>query len=341
MASLKWSSLNVTMNSSRFNIIGLAIACVAWFGLILALGPNTANGSLATLVILNGLFAVSIAISFGWLGVPSFGHAAFFGVGVYSAAILRDTDLNPLLVTMIGAATGAMLGFVISAVAIKRTTHVGFAMLTLAAGQALFEVVSRTKWLGGEEGLSGIPRGSVLGLDLNDGSYFAGYVLVVTAIVLMGLALLRASRLGVEAAAVRQNALRAEALGINTKRVQVAVFAVSAGVAGVAGTVTAQYQLFASHTSFSWLYTGTALVMALIGGVRGLWGPLLGALIYTIGQWRLSQVTDAWSVYVGLVVVAIVLLAPNGLTGFGSSTRLRMKRDSPSAPRQVTETINA
>lgn len=292
----------------------------------LSMGAFSVSGSLLIVSAIYGLFAISVAINFGWVGVPSFGQAAFFGIGAFTAALLSKYELDSAIVIVVAVGLAVAAALLIAVLALNRTTVIGFAIVTLAVGQILHEFAFRTMWLGGGDGLSGIRRGTFLGIDVSSEQSFGLYVILIFTVSMVFLALLFGSGLGHLARGVRINGPRISALGHNVTAVKLAMFGVAGGVSGLAGVLFAQYQYFISYANFSWLFTGTAIIMAIAGGVHSYWGPILGAFIYTFGQWHLSQATEGWEVLTGLTLIVIIMLAPGGLAGLGAQFTHRLVR---------------
>lgn len=301
---------------------------IVW-ALVGVVGPNMLAGSalfLGTTALIFALFAMSTNILLGWTGITSFGQAAFFGAGAYSVGIAVPMGFPPVVAVGIGAIVAGGLALILSVMA-TRVTGVAFAMLTLMFGQILTLLLYRIPLLGGESGLPGISRGEIFGASLFSDITFWWYAIVLTGILAVLISYLRGSTLGVSLNAVRDNPVRAAALGINVKATRVIAFVIAGLTAGVAGGLFAQLQGIASPDVTAWLLSGVVLVMCLIGGIYTYWGPAIGAVIYTVANWALTSSTNAPQLYFGLVLLVIVLVLPQGLLGLMSvfTTRRRIR----------------
>jgi branched-chain amino acid transport system permease protein len=272
----------------------------------------------ATEVMILGLFALSLDLLVGYTGLDSFGHAGVYGFGAYTAGLLllhAGVALPVALVT--GAAATAVVALPIGWLC-TRTTGVSFAMLTLAFAQLLYAVAY--KWqsvTGGSDGLAGIPRTpGPFGM-----AWFtsrAGYYYLVAACLLGSYAFCRAfvaSPVGATLLAIRDNERKAQALGYNPRAYKVAVFVVAAFFGGLAGALYAPFAGFASPDLFFWLLSGQVLIMVILGGAGSLVGPILGAAFFLLLEHHLSSLTDSWALVLGLLFIAVVILAPEGLWG--------------------------
>jgi len=198
-----------------------------------------------------------------------------------------------------------------------RTRGVYFIMITLAFGQMLFYLANSIKGYGGDEGLN-IRARSLLGfgLDLKDAPTFYYVALAVLAATLLGLAAFVRSRFGRAIVAIRDDDLRAEALGFATYRMRLAVFVAAGAIAGIAGALSVNQQGYVSPNLLHWTQSGTLMVMVILGGVASLWGGVLGAAVLVLLQETLSSYTTHWEFWTGWVLLAVVLFARHGLAGW-------------------------
>ncbi|MCU1480513.1 MAG: hypothetical protein JWQ19_1299 [Subtercola sp.] len=268
---------------------------------------------------------MSTNVLLGWTGITSFGQAAFFGAGAYTVGLLAPIALPPLIQLFVGAAVGAILAMIFSLVA-NRVTGVEFAMLTLVFGESISLLLYRIPALGGESGLPGIPRGAIFGTSLFSDKTFWWYAIAITGVLAIVIRRLRGSTFGASLTAVRDNPLRASALGINVKLSRIVAFTVAGLLAGVAGALYAQLQGIASPDIMSWTVSGEVIIMCLIGGMHTYWGPAIGAVIFTVANWALSNSTSSPELYFGLGLLVIVLVLPEGLLGLVPMISKRMTR---------------
>jgi branched-chain amino acid transport system permease protein len=273
--------------------------------------------STAGRIVVFAIAATSLNLVLGYGGMVSFGHAAFFGLGAYATGVLvSEGVLNAgahLLATM---ALTALAALVIGAISL-RTRGVYFIMITLAFGQMLFYLANSIKGYGGDEGLN-IRARSLLGfgLDLKDAPTFYYVALVALAVTLLGLNAFVRSRFGRTIVAIRDDDLRAEALGFATYRMRLAVFVAAGAIAGIAGALSVNQQGYVSPNLLHWTQSGTLMVMVILGGVASLWGGVLGAALLVVLQEVLSAYTTHWEFWTGWVLLAVVLFARHGLAGW-------------------------
>jgi len=299
------------------------VALLALAGLLLALPPAMqALGagyyvSTAGKIVVFAIAATSLNLVLGYGGMVSFGHAAFFGLGAYATGVLvSEGVLNAGMHLLATVALTAFAALVIGAISL-RTRGVYFIMITLAFGQMLFYVANSIKGYGGDEGLN-IRARSLLGfgLDLKDAPTFYYVALAVLAATLLGLKAFVGSRFGRAIVAIRDDDLRAEALGFATYRMRLAVFVAAGAIAGIAGALSVNQQGYVSPNLLHGTQSGTLMVMVILGGVASLWGGVLGATVLVVLQEALSAYTTHWEFWTGWVLLAVVLFARHGLAGW-------------------------
>jgi branched-chain amino acid transport system permease protein len=264
-----------------------------------------------------GIFAIaatSLNLILGYGGLVSFGHAAFVGVGAYTVGVMIDGGIVDGwagfgAAILVAAAFSAVIGAVC-----LRTRGVYFIMITLAFAQMLFYLTNSVKAYGGDEGLSLLQRSDFgLGLDLRNDTTFYYVVLALLALVILLVHRLVHSRFGRVVHAIREDSIRAEAIGFPTYRYQLILFVISGGIAGLAGALMANQQNYISPNLLHWTQSGTLMVMVIIGGVRTLFGGALGALALLVMEEVAADYTTHWQFYVGWILLAVVLFAPRGL----------------------------
>jgi branched-chain amino acid transport system permease protein len=264
---------------------------------------------------------MSLDLLVGYAGLPSFGHAAFYGVGAYACALLaiRHVDgLVPLL--LVGAVAGGVAALPIGALSL-RTSGIYFLMLTLAFAQMLWGLaVNWTSLTRGTDGLIGIPRPTLPGLDaLNISLYERGpffvLCLLVAIAVFVFLESLARSPFGKTLEGIRENDRRMRALGFPTFRYRLAAFVVGGAVAGISGSLAAMSNGFATPDLLYWTVSGLGLIAVVVGGSRSLVGPLLGAFIVLFAQLGLSTYLDRWELLLGGLFIVFVLFLPRGVVG--------------------------
>lgn len=293
--------------------------------------------SLAVEVLLFAIFAVSLDLLLGYTGLVSFGHAAFFGLGGYILAYVARGATANLLVTMPLVLFGTALGAAIIGFFALRTTGIYFLMLTLAFAQMLFGLaVKWTPVTGGSDGLSGVPRPYIgLGdLTWRFGSNLYFYYLVALVFVVSWWLLRRivGSPFGYTLRGIKENESRMRALGYNTWRFKMAAFIVAGMFAGLSGALFAHFNRHAAPESLYWTMSGQVLLMVIVGGSGTLTGPILGAVLVRLLPSYASTYTDRWQTIMGLVFIAFVLFAPQGIMGLIRDYRARRRHASSRGP---------
>jgi branched-chain amino acid transport system permease protein len=286
-----------------------------WMG---AIGGYT---ELATRVVVMGLAAMSLNFLLGFTGVLSFGHAAYFGLGAYGAAMaIKYIAPNTWLGIALGVAIATIAAAVIGALIVKRR-GVYFAMVTIAFGQVFYFIAFRWNDVtGGDDGLTGWHRMPIdLGftrLDIfGDDKAFYYFVLAIFAVCVGIMAVLLRSPFGRTLLAIRENERRARFLGIPVERHIWLSFVISCLFVSVAGTLYALLNNFTDPRALRFDLSGNFVIMAVLGGMRSFWGPLLGAAIFVALQDFVSSRTENWMSVIGLVFVLVVRFFPRGILG--------------------------
>jgi branched-chain amino acid transport system permease protein len=262
------------------------------------------------------LFACAFNLLIGFVGLLSFGHALYFGWASYLAAhSAKVWGFPPELAILTGTLTATGLGIVAGALAIRRQ-GIYFAMVTLALAQMMFFFAVQAPFTGGEDGIQAVPRGRLFGfIDLN--SQFNMYVTVLV-IFLAGFLFIHRvinSPFGEVLKAIRENEPRAISLGYKTDRYKLVAFVLSAALAGLAGSTKAIVLQIASLTDVDWPMSGEVVLMALVGGLGTVFGPVAGAFFIIAMQTYLAQVGQWVTVIQGVIFVACVLLFRRGIIG--------------------------
>lgn len=262
------------------------------------------------------IFALAFNILLGYVGLLSFGHAAFLGLAGYlSAHSAKVWGLTPELAILTGTAAATVLGAVFGAIAI-RSQGIYFANITLALAQMVFFFCLQAKFTGGEDGIQSVPRGNLLGLFSlkNDMAMYSVVAVVFFAAFLLTYRIIH-SPFGQVLKAVRENQARATSLGYNVERYKLVAFILSAMLAGLAGAMKAIVFQLATLTDVTWQMSGEAVLMTLVGGVGTLFGPAVGAFVIVAMQNYLAPL-GAWvTVIQGVIFVVCVLALRRGVVG--------------------------
>ncbi len=283
-----------------------------------AIGGYTALGSR---VVVLALAAMSLNFLLGFTGVLSFGHAAYFGLGVYGVGLTLKYLLPN---TLVGIAVGVLAGTIAAAVVgalIVRLRGVYFAMVTIAFGQVFYFIAYRWNTVtGGDDGLSGwrrvpielgVTRLDILG---NDKAFYY-LVLFCFAGAVTAMAGLLASPFGRTLLAIRENERRARFLGIPVDQHIWLSWVTSCMFVSLAGALYALLNNFADPHDLRWDQSGDFVIMAVLGGMRAFWGPLIGAAIFVVLQDYVSSQTENWMSFIGLFFILVVLFFPRGVLG--------------------------
>jgi branched-chain amino acid transport system permease protein len=262
------------------------------------------------------LFASAFNLLIGYVGLLSFGHALYFGWASYIAAhAAKVWGLPPELAILTGTAAAAVLGVVAGSLAIRRQ-GIYFAMITLALAQMMYFVALRMKFTGGEDGIQSVPRGMLFGLfDLRNDMTMYVFVLVVFLAGMLLIYRIIHSPFGEVLKGIRENEARAISLGYKTDRYKLVAFVLSATLAGLAGSTKAIVLQIASLTDVDWPMSGEVVLMALVGGLGTVFGPVAGAFIVVGMQNYLAQAGQWVTVIQGVIFVLCVLLFRRGVIG--------------------------
>lgn len=258
------------------------------------------------------LFAVSLDLVLGYTGIVSLGHAAFFGLGAYVAALFAKLVMpDPLVGLVVAVVASSLLGAFCS-LTILRGSDLTRLMVTLGVALILLELANKMDWLtGGADGLQGVVMGPLLGrfeFDLA-GKTAASYSLLVLLLLFVLARRLAASPFGATLMAIRDNRLRAMAIGIPVASRLSVVYTVAAGVAGAAGALLAQTTGFASLDVFAFDRSADVLLILVIGGTGWLYGGVAGAVVFKVMQDTISAITPQyWTFWIGLFLVVLMLV---------------------------------
>jgi branched-chain amino acid transport system permease protein len=258
------------------------------------------------------LFAVSLDLVLGYTGIVSLGHAAFFGMGAYSAALFAKLVMpDPLVGLAFGIGVSLVLG-AIASLTVMRGSNLTLLMVTMGVSMILMELANKLDWLtGGADGLQGVIMGPLLGrfdFDLQ-GQVAACYSIAVLIVLFFFSRRLVNSPFGATLVAIRDNRLRAMAIGIPVNARLAVVYIIGAGIAGAAGALLAQTSAFASVELFAFDRSADLVLLLVIGGTGWLYGGVVGSIVFKVLQDLISSITPQyWTFWIGLFLVVLMLV---------------------------------
>ncbi|MBS4024538.1 MAG: branched-chain amino acid ABC transporter permease [Clostridia bacterium] len=279
---------------------------------------STYSTNLLAEVLIFGIFAMSLDLLLGYTGLPSLGHAAFFGLGSYIASILAIRVDPGIFLTIPLGILGASLGALLIGLLAIRAVGVYFLMLTMALSQMFYAIAYKWTWLtGGSDGVFGVPRPSLGFIEINFYNTNNFYYLVAVMFILSYLALRRIvnSPFGRVLVGIRENEHRMRAIGYNVYRYKLASFVMAGAFGGLAGVLNSYYLGYTSPYDLYWVASGHALIMVIVGGAGTLIGPVLGAGLFILLQNLMSSYTERWPIIMGAVFIFFVMAARNGMYG--------------------------
>jgi branched-chain amino acid transport system permease protein len=275
--------------------------------------------SLASQIAVAALFALSLDLILGYAGVVSLGHAAFFGIGAYTAGLFSKFVWGECISGLIVAtAMAALVGYASSFI-IARFRHLTLIMITLGLGLLLHEAANSAGWLtGGSDGLQGVSVWPLFGLFKFDlyGTNAYAYSLAVLFVLFLAARRLINSPFGLALRGIRENWVRMPAIGASSRAHIRKIYTIAAAMAGAAGAVIAQTTQTVSLEALSFERSADVLVMLVLGGAGRLYGGLVGAAIFMVARDQFSGIAPQyWYFWIGVLLVTVVMLLPNGILG--------------------------
>lgn len=276
--------------------------------------------ALAVNVLIYGTFAVGYNLLFGYTGLLSFGHAAFFGGGAYLTGMSIVHFGFAWYTALSTGILGALLLSLVMGVLSIRTRGIYFSMVTLALAQlAYYTALQASSWTGGENGLRGftVSKIDVLSLQIDFLNPLHKYyvVLLFTALALWLVSRVLKSSFGAVIEAIRENEVRARACGYNVERTKLLSFVLSGGICGLAGGLSALHLAIVPLDTLHYHTSGLVVMMTLLGGMGSFFGPFVGALAFLVMEDVLSLWTSHWQLFVGAIFILFVLFLPKGIWG--------------------------
>ena len=311
---------------SRWSAIEIAF----WLATLLPffLFPNYL--SLASQIAITALFALSLDLILGYAGVVSLGHAAFFGIGAYTAGLFSKFVWGePISGLLVAALFAGLAGYATSFI-ICRFRHLTLIMLTLGLGLLAFEVANSAHWLtGGSDGLQGVriwPLFGIFKFDLYGYTAYS-YSLALLFLIFLGMRRLVHSPFGLALRGIRENLVRMPAIGAASRAHIRKAYTIAATVAGIAGALLTQTTESAALESISFQRSADVLVMLVLGGAGRLYGGLIGAIIFMVARDQFSGIAPQyWYFWIGILLIVVVMLLPNGILGGLSKIFARWSR---------------
>jgi branched-chain amino acid transport system permease protein len=299
----------------RGAVIGAMIVALMLVPVYAAVSGDVFAVSLATRILILALAATSLNLILGYGGMVSFGHAAYLGIGGYAVGILADAGIvSGWVQWSVAIVVAALVALVVGALCL-RTRGVYFIMITLAFAQMIYYVASGLDQYGGDDGLTISTRSQFGLINLKDRTQFyylcAGMLL---AAILLSKRLMNA-RFGWVIRGARSNDRRMRSLGFATFGYRLLCFVMAGAVCGLAGALLANHSDFVSPAVMSWTRSGDLIVMVVFGGMESAFGPLMGAIVYLLGEEALSRITEYWQIILGPLLLLVAVVARGGLYG--------------------------
>ena len=299
-----------------------------WLAAVLLFFVFPQHRVLGSQILITGLFALSLDLILGYAGIVSLGHAAYFGIGAYTAGLLAVHGFGePVSGLALAGIAGALLGFATSFLVV-RGSDLARLMVTIGIGLMMFEAANQLPSItGGADGLTGMTMRKLLGLWSFDIAGTTAYVYSLVVLFLLFLLARRivASPFGLSLRGVRENVRRMPAIGAPVARRLVAIFTISAAMAGVAGGLFAQTTQFVGLDVFGFPRSADLMIMLVLGGTGRLYGGLIGAAVFMVAHHFLSDLNPVyWQFWLGLFLVVVVLFARGGMLGALDALRARI-----------------
>jgi branched-chain amino acid transport system permease protein len=296
-----------------------AAEIVFWLATLLPFLVTPEYLSLASQIAITALFALSLDLILGYAGIVSIGHAAFFGVGAYSAGIVSKAGWGePLSGLLLAAAVAAIVGFATSFIVV-RFRHLALIMITLGIGQLLAEAANSASWLtGGADGLQGVKTWQLLGTIRFDlyGVTAYSYALAALFLVFLVARRLTNSPFGLALRGIRENGIRMAAIGAPNRAHLRKIYVIAAAIAGIAGALLTETTETVSLETLSFQRSADVLVILILGGVGRLYGGIVGAVIYMVARDQFSGINPQyWYFWIGMLLILVVIFLPNGILG--------------------------
>ncbi|MEW6261991.1 MAG: branched-chain amino acid ABC transporter permease [Thermodesulfobacteriota bacterium] len=277
----------------------------------------------STEMIIMALFATSLNLILGFGGMVSFGHAAFFGTGAYAVALLMKKAGLSFIPAMIAAPLAAAVAAAVIGWFCVRLIGLYFAILTLAFSQLLYMIVFQAySFTGGDDGIHGIPKPELF----TPTNYYL-FCLIIFLLCFLLMRMIVNSSFGLTIRAIRENSERSKFIGVNVRRYQLLNFIIAGAFAGLAGGLFTELNRFAQTEFLHWSKSAEPILASLVGGMYSLIGPALGSAVLIFLKIIVQQIhqslVEVWAIILGLILLAVVLFAPEGLVGLSTGRKNR------------------
>jgi len=266
-------------------------------------------------VLIYALAASSLNFILGYGGMVALGHAAFFGAGAYVVAILSAQGQSQAMIAWpLAMLVAGVLALLIGSISL-RTRGVYFIMITLAFAQMVFYLFISLRQYGGEDGINLSATSTLPGLSLSSDTQFYYLVLIIVVACLWLMHRMANARFGRALQGIRENETRMQALGYPVLRIKLVAFVFAGALAGLAGALLANHNLFVSPSLMHWTASANLIIMVIVGGIGLRFGGVVGATVMLLLEEFLRLYTDYWHLPLGVLLLMIVLFAPRGLAG--------------------------
>jgi branched-chain amino acid transport system permease protein len=289
----------------------------------LALIPSLAGRYVvyvSTEILIYALFAISLNLLLGYGGMISFGHAAYFGIGAYTVAVLGTTYKLPFALSFLGSLVMGALAALIIGYFCVRLKSIFLAMLTLAFGQFVWAIAFQWRTVtGGDTGFIGMRSPEMLS------SYTSYYYFVLAVVVVSAFVIYRITRstFGRILVSTRENEMRVEFVGVNVKRIQLIAFVISGAFSSIAGALFALFNGSVFPEYAWWTNSSEVLIMSILGGIHAFLGPAIGAAVIIFLDQQITEYTQYWPTVLGIILLIVLFLFPEGITGMADRVRRR------------------
>ncbi|MCY0096805.1 branched-chain amino acid ABC transporter permease [Hoeflea ulvae] len=313
---------------AAFLAVMLALPSVADKGIVFVAGT----------LALHIIFGLSWNLMFGRTGLVSFGHASFFAIGGYCYALLARTwpDLHPFVTLSSAALFGALVALLVGIIALRRSLGVYFAILSLALAQIVYLFLSYIPELGREDGFTGIQRPELglgfVSIDLAQGDNYYYFMVLVCALLGSLIWWVIHGPVGRRFKSIEQDPVRAEFLGINVFANRLASFVIASTVTALVGALYGPWLQLLTPEVAHWSFSARPILYALLGGVQSFWGPVVGAIGFSILEYGTRTMHGLSEIVIGATLLVVVLLLPGGILGGLARLKTRLSAKRPDKP---------